>query len=182
VRGRRVTDITIVEYSDLQCPFCQAAHPVMQQIMRKYRTKVNWMYRHYPLPFHQHAQSAAEASECAGYLGGNTAFWGFIDTLMERKTFTPSDYPMLAKRFGVSESLFRKCVEKKVFASKVNDQRKGGQNAGVEGTPTVFIVNRKGRYQEKIAGSQTIETYTAIIDRMLAENRASQFGPGITLP
>jgi protein-disulfide isomerase len=173
IRGRLRAEITLVEYADFQCPYCQAHQDVMMKILRKYRTKVSWMYRHYPLSFHPYAQSSAEASECVAYLGGNMAFWGFADTLMERKIFSPTDYPVIAKRFGVNESLFNKCLEKKVFASKVNEQRLGGANAGVEGTPTVFIVNRKGRYQEMIVGAQTYEEYIAIIERMLAENKGA---------
>jgi protein-disulfide isomerase len=181
VRGRPKADITIVEYGDLQCPFCQQLHPVMLQLVRKYRNKVSWMFRQYPLSFHVHAQSAAEASECVAYLGGNSAFWGFVDTIMEKKTFTPADYLPVAKRFGISEPLFTQCMSRGIFTQKVKDQRKGGELAGVEGTPTVFIVSRKGRYQETIVGSQSIDQYTAIIDRMLKENAAKALG-GFTQP
>jgi protein-disulfide isomerase len=141
------------------------------KILRKYRRQVSWIYRHYPLDFHPYAKSAAEASECVAYLGGNAAFWGFADTLMELKTFTPRDFPVIAKRFGVDEKLLMRCMEKKVFAGKVEEQRDSGANAGVEGTPTAFIVSRKGRYQETVAGAKDMEVYTQIIDRMLRELR-----------
>ncbi len=167
--GRKTAPITLVEYADFQCPYCQQQHATLKQLIRKYRGKVNWMYRHYPLPNHPLAQSAAEASECVAYLGGNTAFWGFADALMTQKTFKTSDYALIAKRYDVDAIALNNCMTRKIFEKKVNDQAKGGTKAGVQGTPTVFIVNRKGRNQKTIAGAQPLEQYTAVIDQMLRD-------------
>jgi protein-disulfide isomerase len=176
VRGSASAPVTIVEYGDFQCPYCKQQYEVFMKIVRKYRRQVSWIYRHYPLDFHPHAQAAAEASECVAYLGGNAAFWGFADTLMGLESFKPSDFPAIAKRFGVDEKIFNRCMEKHVFAQKVKEQLISGQNAGVEGTPTVFIVSRKGRYQETVAGADEMEAYTRIIDDMLRELREGNPG------
>lgn len=181
IRGRPRADITLVMYSDLECPFCQQTMPVMTKILRKYRNKVNLMYRHFPLEFHPNAQSAAEASECVGYLGGNLTFWSFVDSLMAARRFTALDYYPIAMRYGVDVEKLAQCIDSGAFASKVEAQRAGGVRAGVEGTPTVFIVNKAKRTQERIDGAQEMEEYTRIIDRMLDENEFDETG-GFKLP
>lgn len=81
VRGNPNASITIVEYSDFQCPFCQRDFATLNAILEQYGDDVNLVYRHYPLSFHQNAQKAAEASECAAELGGNDTFWEFHDAI-----------------------------------------------------------------------------------------------------
>lgn len=182
VRGRLNAPITLVEYADFECPFCQKHHPIMKRIIRKYRGKVSWMYRHYPLSqFHPNAQSAAEASECVAYLGGRNAFWSFADALYSKKGFTPKDYAPMAQAIGVDGKALQQCMQSKLFTKKVTDQHQGGKNAGVEGTPTIFIVNRKTKTQEKVVGAEPLEIYTAIIDRMLAELNPKPAGTGSLL-
>lgn len=75
--------ITIIEYSDLECPFCQRAHPTIQSLVKE-NSDVSWVYRHLPLEaIHPTARPLAEGSECAAELGGNDAFWAFIDKVFE---------------------------------------------------------------------------------------------------
>jgi protein-disulfide isomerase len=83
IRGNPNASVAVIEYSDYQCPFCKAVHPTYQKIMDTYGDDVMWVYRHYPLPFHPHAQKAAEGGECAAELGGNDAFWKYTDQLFE---------------------------------------------------------------------------------------------------
>ena len=84
VRGSEDAQVTVIEYSDLQCPFCARHHGTMLQLMSQYEGEVNWVFRHFPLrSIHPQAQRWAEATECAGELGGGDAFWAMSDKIFE---------------------------------------------------------------------------------------------------
>ncbi len=82
IRGSKTAKIAIIEYSDYQCPFCHSVHPTYQKLMTQYDGKVMWVYRHFPLGFHQEAIPLAVGAECANKLGGADAFWQFTDKVM----------------------------------------------------------------------------------------------------
>src|SRR3989338_7324058 len=86
IRGDSQAPVKIVEYSDIECPFCKRFHPTMQQVMAQYQGKVAWVYRHFPLSFHQNAEKEAEATECANELGGDNKFWEYTDKLLDQTT------------------------------------------------------------------------------------------------
>ena len=89
LRGDPKAKVKVVEFSDLECPFCKRFHVTMQQVIEEYDGKVAWIYRHFPLDsLHSKARKEAEASECAAELGGNDGFWAYIDKLFE---ITPSN-------------------------------------------------------------------------------------------
>ncbi|MBT4516971.1 MAG: thioredoxin domain-containing protein [Candidatus Komeilibacteria bacterium] len=82
LRGDKDAKITIVEFSDIDCPFCKRFHTTMKQIITDYDGQVNWVYRHFPLTnLHPDATKKAEAAECAGDVGGSDKFWQFVDAL-----------------------------------------------------------------------------------------------------
>lgn len=82
IRGAANAKIALIEYSDYECPFCHSVHPTYQQLMKDYDGQIMWVYRHYPLSFHQGAMPLALGAECAGELGGQDAFWEFSDMVM----------------------------------------------------------------------------------------------------
>ena len=87
ILGDMNAEIIIVEYSDLDCPFCKVFHPTMHQVVEKSEGKVAWVYRHYPIPqLHPNAPKKAEETECAWELGGNDAFWKYADKVFESPT------------------------------------------------------------------------------------------------
>lgn len=84
--GNKNAAITLVEYSDLECPYCARFHPVLEDLVKKYPTDLLWIYRHFPLDsIHPHARAKAEAAECAFAQGGEKVFWDYIEKLFELK-------------------------------------------------------------------------------------------------
>lgn len=144
IRGDKNAPVTLIEYSDLECPFCKRFHPNMEQLMTEYPGKVRWIHRHFPLNFHANAQKEAEASECVGKLGGTDKYWSFIDKIYERTTSTGTgialtSLPKLAREVGVSESQFKTCLDSGEFAAKIQTDLQEGAAFGVQGTPTTFV-------------------------------------------
>ncbi|MBI2483567.1 DsbA family protein [Candidatus Uhrbacteria bacterium] len=171
VRGNKDAAVTIVEYSDLECPFCQRFHPTVQEVVNGYDGKVNWVYRHFPLGFHANAQKEAEASECAADIGGNEAFWSYIDAIFARTTANGTGFALdklvpLAKELGMDEKKFQECLDSGKYTEKVNKDFTEGQAAGVEGTPGGFIVSKDGR-SAPIRGAVPAEQLKADIDKLL---------------
>lgn len=84
IKGDKDASITIIEYSDMECPYCQRFHPTMQQVINDYGDKVNWVYRHFPLTsIHPNAMNLALSSECVAELEGNDKFWEFVDSTVQ---------------------------------------------------------------------------------------------------
>lgn len=174
IRGNQNAQVAVIEYSDFECPFCKRVHPTYQQIMKEYGDKVMWVYRHYPLGFHQNAQKEAEASECVAELGGNDAFWKFTDGIYAKTTsngtgFALDQLPVLAKEVGVDETKFKSCLDSGKYAQRVKDDMDGGSKAGVSGTPGSIIVNLKTQKNSLVSGAQPFENFKAAIDGLLAQ-------------
>ena len=172
VRGDPDAPITVIEYSDFECPFCKRHHPTLVQLMDVYKGKVNWVYRHFPLSFHANAQKEAEASECVASLNGNDAFWKFTDLLVERTQaggngFALDKLPALAKEVGVNEGKFKECLDGGKMEQVVKDQMNEGVNAGVQGTPANFIVDNVNKVTKEVSGAVPLTSFQATIDAML---------------
>lgn len=171
VRGNTNAKVTLVEYSDLECPFCKRFHPTMLQIIKEYGDKIKWVFRHYPLSFHANAQKEAEATECAGKLGGNDTFWKYIDAILDRTTSNGTGFALdqlvpLAKELGLNDSKFKTCLDSGEFAQKIKDQTQSGTAEGVTGTPGTIIIDAKGNTQ-LIPGALPLEQIKPMIDTAL---------------
>lgn len=171
IRGNKNANIALVEYSDLECPFCKRFHPTMQQVMKDYGDKVKWIYRHFPLSFHANAQKEAEASECAAKLGGNDAFWKYVDGILERTTSNGTGFALdklvpLAKEIGLDESEFKTCLDSGEYTQKVKDQIAKGTEEGVTGTPGTIIIDAKGN-TKLIPGALPFDQIKPMIDAAL---------------
>lgn len=170
-RGNKNAKVVLVEYSDLECPFCKSFHPTMQQVIKDYGNKVKWVYRHFPLAFHANAQKEAEAAECAGKLGGNDAFWKYTDAIFERTTSNGTGFALdkltpLAKELGLNESSFKQCLDSGEMTKKVTDQMAKGSEEGVTGTPGTIVVDSKGEAQ-LIPGALPYDQVKTYIDNAL---------------
>jgi protein-disulfide isomerase len=163
IRGNKDAKVTIVEWSDFQCPFCSRFHPSMVRAMREYEGKVRWVYRHFPLDsIHPQARPAAEASECAAEQG---KFWDFADKLIERQPeLGPELYKSIAKRLNLNEAKFNDCVASGKYRQRVTDHEQAGLTVGVRGTPGSFVNGIE------VPGAVPYEQLKSIIDQALGSN------------
>ncbi len=171
IRGDKNAKVFVIEYSDFECPFCKRHHPVMQQLMADYGGKVAWVYRQYPLNFHQNAEKEAEASECANELGGNDAFWKYTDKIFERTTSNGTGFALdalvpLAKEIGLNEAKFKSCLDGGKYAQHVQQDETEGQAAGVSGTPGNLVWTKDGKSQ-LVEGAVPLSALKSVIDPLL---------------
>ncbi len=173
ILGNKNAKVTLVEYSDYECPFCKRFHPTMQEVMKTYGDKVRLVYRHFPLPFHTNAQKEAEASECINELGGNEKFWAYTDAIFERTTSNGTGFALdqlgpLAKDLGINQTAFQSCLDSGKYTQHVQDNETEGQSVGVSGTPGTFVVDAKGN-AKLVEGAQPTAAFKTIIDQALAQ-------------
>lgn len=164
IRGDKDATISVIEYSDFECPFCARHHPTLVQLIEE-NDDVNWVYRHFPLSFHANAQPAAEASECAADLGGNDAFWKFTDLVYEQGA-DKTKFSEYAGTAGLNVAAFDACLSSGKFTQYVNDQMAEGSAAGVNGTPGNIIINNKTGKTRIVSGAQPLSALQAAIDAL----------------
>jgi len=158
--------ISVIEYSDFECPFCTRHKPTIEQIVEEYDGDVNVVYRHFPLSFHQNAQKAAEATECAAAQDSNDGFWGMHDMIFDNG-IDPEKYAGYAEELDFNVSEFTDCLESGEMEQKVTDDITSGQNAGVRGTPGNIIFNNKTKEAKLVSGAQPLANFKTVIDAML---------------
>ncbi len=175
VRGAKNPTITIVEYSDTECPYCKIYHESLIQVLRAYPNDVAWVYRHFPIDaLHSKARKEAISTECAAKLGGEKAFWKYLDILM---TMTGSNdrldhalLPQFAKEAGLNETSFMDCLNANASSGelydKVDMQIQEAIMAGAEGTPYSIIITNKGQIIP-ISGAKDFDSLKKFIDATL---------------
>ncbi len=164
IRGDVNAPVTIVEYSDFECPFCSRFHPTMMQVLDAYEGQVRWVYRHFPLSFHPEAEPSAIASECAAEQG---KFWEYADALFANQTMLGSTlYTSLAADLGLNASSFADCMSTRKYASDVQADQASGVAEGVTGTPGTIIIGADGSTQ-LVPGAVPYAQIAAMIDAAL---------------
>ena len=167
IRGNKNAKVLLIEYSDLQCPYCEKFHPTAQQVLSEYGDDVAWIWRHFPLDqIHPKARPAAIASECVADLAGNDGFWKFVDEVFKDQTTALDDLEGIAAKVGVNAAAFKKCVDAGDVAKIVDEQYQKGAAAGITGTPGNFIVNKNGQAW-LIPGALPFESLKTTIDEAL---------------
>ncbi len=163
-KGSATAAVTLVEFSDFQCPYCQRINPVLDEVLTSYGDQVRLVFMQFPLTsIHPQAFKAAEAALCADAQGD---FWPMHDGLFAQpKKLTPGDLEQRAKDLGLDMTAFSTCLDGGESAAEVRRQMAAGRAAGVSGTPT-FLVN--GRLLELQGGRPPSEQITAMIDDELA--------------
>lgn len=165
VKGAEDAKVTIVEFSEYQCPYCKRyVDEAYKQIMADYGDQIRYIFRDYPLPFHQHAQITAEATRCAGE---QNMYWKYHDLLFEKADEWVSQTEIkdvligYSSQLGLNESQFRECLTSAKYTQSVKDDFALGQKMGVNGTPSFFINGRQ------LVGAQPYEAFQAIIEEEL---------------
>ena len=157
--------VKIVEYSDYECPFCGRFHEdAFPQIKEKYIDTglVSFEFKDFPLPSHVNAQPAAQASYCAGELGGEDTYWAMSQTLFQNQdNLNKKSLSKYAADLGLDVSEFEQCVDERKYTDVIKNNMQEGIRAGVSGTPSVFIND------VMISGAQPFNVYEDIIEDML---------------
>lgn len=158
-RGPPDAKVTIVEFSDFECPFCSRAEESITQVMDHYAGKIRLVFRHFPLPMHSNAGKAAEAAACAEEQG---KFWEMHKQLFANQSkLSAADLKAHAQAIGVDAAKFAECLDGGKMKAKVDGDQKAGAEAGVSGTPA-FFVNGK-----LLSGAQPFSEFQRVIDAEL---------------
>ncbi len=142
--------VKVIEYSDLECPFCKRFHATMQQVVAAYSGQVAWVYRHFPIDqLHSKARKEAEATECAGELGGNDKFWAYTNRLMDvtptNNGLDAAELPKIATFVGLDAVKFAQCLESGKYAAKIEADVQAAVAAGARGTPYSVVISPTGK-------------------------------------
>lgn len=164
-RGSEKAKVTIVEFSDFECPFCIRAQSTTKQLRAKYGDRVRWVFRHFPLDFHAKAMGAHIAATCV-YQTKPDAFWPFFDGVFDpardKKVLDPASLRTRALGLGVDAAKFDACVQAPETRHSVEADIADGGKVGVTGTPAFFINGRM------ISGAQPANAFIEIIDEELS--------------
>jgi len=167
-KGPENAPVTIIEYSDFQCPYCSKAYQTMEKdILKKYGKKVRFIFKHYPLDFHPWAMSAAIAAECAA-LQKKDVFWKLYSNFFEKQTeINPDNIKSKVMEWiskeGIDRGKFEKCYDNQETKAKVEKDRQEGMSLGVTGTPGFFV---NGIF---LGGALPKEKFEEIIDYELSQ-------------
>jgi protein-disulfide isomerase len=161
VRGSADAPVTLVEFSDFHCPFCQKAQTTLKEILDRYPGKVKHAFRDFPVDaLHPQARQAAEAARCAHDQG---KFWSYHDTLFANAPHgAPADLRRYASEVGLDVPVFERCLSTGTHRASVQRDLEEGSRLGVSGTPAFFVNGRL------LSGAQPLEAFTKLIEQELA--------------
>ena len=173
--GTTNAPVTIVQFSDYHCPFCQRVEPTIDQIRQTYGDKVRVVWRHFPLPFHKGADRTHAAAECAHEQG---KFWQYHKELFANMGGDRSDAGLsgIAAKVGLDQAKFKQCLESGRMNAVVQKDMAAGQQAGVNGTPAAFVNGRE------VSGAVPFEQFKVLIDGFLSGNPPPLPAPAAPAP
>ena len=161
-RGPADALVTIMEFSDFQCPSCKRAQQALGQVMKEFDGQVRLVHRDYPVPSHKGAFPAAEAARCAAAQG---AFWEYHDLLfVAQPDFARDDLLRYAERIGLERASFAECLDTARFRDAVEQDMTEGRALGITGTPTFFVNGRR------LVGAMPVEAFRQAVRAALAED------------
>jgi protein-disulfide isomerase len=165
IRGQADAPVTIVEFADYECPYCQNVQPELDKVLATYPGKVAFAFKDMPLPMHRNAEKAAEAAYCAGSQG---KYWEYHDLLFSSKQITLPDLKAHALELKLDAKAFDQCLDSGSQASRIKSEFMEAQNYALTGTPAFFI---NGRF---FSGSMDYDTFRRIIEEELKRPAVAQ--------
>jgi len=168
--------VSIIEYSDFECPYCKRFHGIPEAVVKRLDGKANLVWRHFPLEFHNPAAlREAEATECAARQGGNDAFWIFADELMKRTRSNGKGLPgangdpllAVAQELKLDVAAFGGCLASAETRTQIGEDRKDGEAAGVTGTPGIVLRHNASGKVRMIEGAISDAALEAQIRELL---------------
>ena len=158
--------ITIVEYSEFQCPYCSKAFPAIKRVLTEYRGKISWTVRDFPLSFHDRARPAAVAAHCAGDQG---KFWSLYTQIFDNQSELQDEHlKKYATKVVADKGKWEECVKNAAGKDAIiNQNMESGMKVGVTGTPAFFINGRR------LSGALPYEEFKRVIDEELARRKKS---------
>ena len=164
LRGRPDAPITIVEFADYECPYCQNVQPEVNKVLAQFKDKVAFAFKDMPLPMHRNAEKAAEAAHCAGVQG---KYWEYHDLLFSSKQVTLADLKNHARALKLDTNAFDQCLDSGSQAARIKSMFIEAQNYSLSGTPAFFI---NGRF---FSGGMDYDTFRRIIEEELTRKPAA---------
>jgi protein-disulfide isomerase len=165
VLGVNNASLTIIEFSDFECPFCaDFTNTIMKDIKKEYieTGRIKFVFKHFPIQFHPNAQMAAEAAECASDQG---KFWEMHDIMFKNhENLNNEDLIKYAKEIGLNNELFEICLKSGVMKKRVELDMQEARLRGIDATP-FFVIG-----SESFSGSRSFEEFKAKIDKNLRKN------------
>lgn len=181
IYGKPDAVISIIEYSDFECPYCKQFSPVPIEVANQMASQVNVVWRDFPLPFHEPmASKKAAAAICVGQQKGNDAFWKFNEGIFNSTLTNGQGLPKLnnidplqalAKEQGVDIEQFNSCVNSEAVQKRINADIEDGRNAGISGTPGVILVNHKSGAFTVLAGAVSTEALKQEVKNLLGNKK-----------
>jgi protein-disulfide isomerase len=166
VRGKATALVTIVEFSDFQCPFCKRVQATIDEVRKRYGDDVRFVFKHLPLPFHARAEPAAELALEARAEKGDDGFFRVHDALFQAAKLEDDDLEAIARNAHLDLARVKKAIASKKYTSTIEDDGDLAEEIKAMGTPHFFINGRR------LVGAQPIEKFTTLVDEELAKAKA----------
>ena len=161
--GNEDAEITIVEFSDYECPFCSRVHPTLKQLVDDSEGRINWEYRHFPLPSHKSAELAAIVGECVLRNKGNDVFWQYSDEVFNAQRSINTEYlTSLGEKFGLTADDIALCRSDESIAAQINADVATARRNGGSGTPFSIVVLADGTTQS-VRGALPLSDWQRIV-------------------
>jgi protein-disulfide isomerase len=154
VRGATKPEITLLEFADYECAYCQQMQPALDKLEAEFKGRIAFAYKDFPLPMHPNAEKAAEAARCAGAQG---KYWDYHDLLFAAKQLDTPALKAAARNLKLDGTAFDTCLDSNSMAEVVKQQATEAQTLGIQGTPTLLV---NGRY---VSGAPSYESVRAVI-------------------